>query len=248
MLRTWLETSRGHSDVSEFPNVKRIANATMLRLSVRLIYGMWDWMVYEFFLLRQSISYLWGTLIHFCKILLIFQSETSIFWTTRATWTSIFDMVRLCFPLMALCALPPKFCWQIYVSLWKAFSSSFESSFAHFLKCKFFVPRTITAPGAGQYFPWGKLPSVSLLTKPIQFCTIAYIAQRESHHPLNKQVYASLRSYIFLSTCSGSKKRDWGSVLAKCTISAKGRSSRISHFAGSEQEKILREGFVKVSI
>ena len=30
MPTTWLETSRGHPDVSEFPNVKRIANAAML--------------------------------------------------------------------------------------------------------------------------------------------------------------------------------------------------------------------------
>ena len=39
MLTTWLETSRGHPDIHEFPNVKRIANAAMLRPSVQLVYG-----------------------------------------------------------------------------------------------------------------------------------------------------------------------------------------------------------------
>ena len=40
MLTTWLETSRGHPDVSEFPNVRRIANAIMLRPSVQRVYGL----------------------------------------------------------------------------------------------------------------------------------------------------------------------------------------------------------------
>ena len=39
MLTTWLETSRGHPDIYEFPNVQRIANAAMLRPSVQLVYG-----------------------------------------------------------------------------------------------------------------------------------------------------------------------------------------------------------------
>ena len=40
MLTTWLETSRGHPDVSEFPNVRRIANAVRLRPSVQRVYGL----------------------------------------------------------------------------------------------------------------------------------------------------------------------------------------------------------------
>lgn len=40
MLTTWLKTSRGHPDVSEFPNVRRIANAVMLRQSVQCVYGL----------------------------------------------------------------------------------------------------------------------------------------------------------------------------------------------------------------
>ena len=39
MLTTWLETSRGHPDIHEFPNVQRIANAVMLRPSVQKVYG-----------------------------------------------------------------------------------------------------------------------------------------------------------------------------------------------------------------
>ena len=39
MLTTWLETSRGHPPIHEFPNVQRIADAVMLRPSVQLVYG-----------------------------------------------------------------------------------------------------------------------------------------------------------------------------------------------------------------
>ena len=39
MLTTWLETSRGHPDIHEFPNVQRIANAVILRPSVQKVYG-----------------------------------------------------------------------------------------------------------------------------------------------------------------------------------------------------------------
>ena len=39
MLTTWLETSRGHPGIHEFPNVQRVADAVMLRSSVQLIYG-----------------------------------------------------------------------------------------------------------------------------------------------------------------------------------------------------------------
>ena len=39
MLTTWLEASRGHPEIHEFPNVQRIANAVMLRPSVKLVYG-----------------------------------------------------------------------------------------------------------------------------------------------------------------------------------------------------------------
>ena len=39
MLTTWLETSRGHPHIHEFPNVQRIADAVMLRPSVQLVYG-----------------------------------------------------------------------------------------------------------------------------------------------------------------------------------------------------------------
>ena len=39
MLTTWLEPSRGQLAVQEFPNVKRIADAVVLRPSVRLVYG-----------------------------------------------------------------------------------------------------------------------------------------------------------------------------------------------------------------
>ena len=39
MLTTWLETSRGHPDIHEFPNVQRIADAVMLRPSVQKVYG-----------------------------------------------------------------------------------------------------------------------------------------------------------------------------------------------------------------
>ena len=39
MLTTWLEPSRGQPAVQEFPIVKRIADAVVLRPSVRLVYG-----------------------------------------------------------------------------------------------------------------------------------------------------------------------------------------------------------------
>ena len=39
MLTTWLEPLRGQPAVQEFPNVKRIADAVVLRPSVRLVYG-----------------------------------------------------------------------------------------------------------------------------------------------------------------------------------------------------------------
>ena len=39
MLTTWLEPSRGHPAVHEFPNVQRIADAVMQRPSVQLVYG-----------------------------------------------------------------------------------------------------------------------------------------------------------------------------------------------------------------
>ena len=39
MLTTWLETSRNHPEIYEFPNVQRIADAVMLRSSVQLVYG-----------------------------------------------------------------------------------------------------------------------------------------------------------------------------------------------------------------
>ena len=39
MLTTWLERSRGHPEIYEFPNVQRIAKAVMLRPSVQLVYG-----------------------------------------------------------------------------------------------------------------------------------------------------------------------------------------------------------------
>ena len=39
MLTTWLEPSRGQPSVQGFPNVKRIADAVMLRPSVRLVFG-----------------------------------------------------------------------------------------------------------------------------------------------------------------------------------------------------------------
>ena len=38
MLTTWLEPSRGHPSVKDFPNVQRIADSVMLRPSVRLVY------------------------------------------------------------------------------------------------------------------------------------------------------------------------------------------------------------------
>jgi glutathione S-transferase len=41
MLTTWLQPSRGHPSVDEFPNVKRIAEAVKSRPSVQLVYGDW---------------------------------------------------------------------------------------------------------------------------------------------------------------------------------------------------------------
>ena len=38
MLTTWLEKSRGHPDIHEFPNAQRVANAVMLRPSIKLVY------------------------------------------------------------------------------------------------------------------------------------------------------------------------------------------------------------------
>ena len=39
MLTTWLETSQGHPEIHEFPNVQRIADAVRLRPSVQLVYS-----------------------------------------------------------------------------------------------------------------------------------------------------------------------------------------------------------------
>ncbi len=39
MLTTWLETSRGHPEIHEFPSVHRIADAVMLRPSVQKVYS-----------------------------------------------------------------------------------------------------------------------------------------------------------------------------------------------------------------
>ncbi|WP_350334592.1 glutathione S-transferase family protein [Coralliovum pocilloporae] len=41
MLTTWLRSSKGHPPVSDFPNVKRIADAVMQRPSVQLVYEPW---------------------------------------------------------------------------------------------------------------------------------------------------------------------------------------------------------------
>lgn len=41
MLTTWLRSARGHPSVEEFPNVKRIADAVLLRPSVQLVYEPW---------------------------------------------------------------------------------------------------------------------------------------------------------------------------------------------------------------
>ena len=38
MLTTWLSPDRGHPDVSEFPNVERVAKAVAMRDSVRTVY------------------------------------------------------------------------------------------------------------------------------------------------------------------------------------------------------------------
>ena len=41
MLTTWLKPTLGHPSIDKFPNVKRIAEAVMLRQSVRLVYSEW---------------------------------------------------------------------------------------------------------------------------------------------------------------------------------------------------------------
>lgn len=41
MLTTWLNPSRGQPSVDAFPNVKRIADAVLLRPSVQLVYEKW---------------------------------------------------------------------------------------------------------------------------------------------------------------------------------------------------------------
>ena len=41
MLTTWLNPTRGHPNIEEFPNVKRIAEATMSRPSIQLVYAEW---------------------------------------------------------------------------------------------------------------------------------------------------------------------------------------------------------------
>ena len=41
MLTTWLRSTKGHPDVREFANVKRIADAVMERPSVQLVYEPW---------------------------------------------------------------------------------------------------------------------------------------------------------------------------------------------------------------
>jgi len=41
MLTTWLSPTLGHPDISEFPNVKRIAHATMAHPSIQHIYADW---------------------------------------------------------------------------------------------------------------------------------------------------------------------------------------------------------------
>ena len=41
MLTTWLNPTRGHPNIEEFPNVKRIAEAAMSRPSIQLVYAEW---------------------------------------------------------------------------------------------------------------------------------------------------------------------------------------------------------------
>jgi len=41
MLTTWLRPARGHPSVSEFPNVKRIADTVVKRESVQMVYAPW---------------------------------------------------------------------------------------------------------------------------------------------------------------------------------------------------------------
>lgn len=41
MLTTWLRASKGHPSTDEFPNVKRIADAVVLRPSIQLVYQNW---------------------------------------------------------------------------------------------------------------------------------------------------------------------------------------------------------------
>ena len=41
MLTTWLDPTRGHPAVADFPNVKRISEAVAPRPSVQLVYEEW---------------------------------------------------------------------------------------------------------------------------------------------------------------------------------------------------------------
>ncbi|MGI9350149.1 MAG: glutathione S-transferase family protein [Rhizobiaceae bacterium] len=41
MLTTWLRPAKGHPDIDEFPNVKRIADMVVQRPSVQLVYKSW---------------------------------------------------------------------------------------------------------------------------------------------------------------------------------------------------------------
>lgn len=41
MLTTWLRSAKGHPAISEFPNVKRIADVVLQRPSVQLVYEPW---------------------------------------------------------------------------------------------------------------------------------------------------------------------------------------------------------------
>ena len=41
MLTTWLRPARGHPNINEFPNVKRIADVVVQRPSVKLVYEAW---------------------------------------------------------------------------------------------------------------------------------------------------------------------------------------------------------------
>ena len=41
MLTTWLRSAKGHPDLNEFPNVKRIADKVVQRPSVQRVYEPW---------------------------------------------------------------------------------------------------------------------------------------------------------------------------------------------------------------